>query len=69
MESGADLITDPSVVRDAYLEAVQRYLATLAHGCREFDVDYHLAYLDQSYEGVLTQFLLKRIKRTKGGRK
>ena len=69
METGADLITDPSVVRDAYLDALERYLSTLAHGCREFDVDYQLAYLDQSYEGVLTQFLLKRIKRMKGGKK
>jgi uncharacterized protein (DUF58 family) len=69
MESGADLITDPAVVREAYHEALQDYLASLAHGCREFDVDYRLTYLDQGYEGVLTQFLLQRIKRTKGGRR
>ena len=37
--------------------------------CREFDVDYRLTYLDQGYEGVLTNFLLQRIKRTKGGRR
>lgn len=68
MESGADLITDPAVVRDAYREALNDYLTALKHGCREFDVDYRLTYLDQSYEAVLTSFLLQRIKRKKGGR-
>jgi len=69
METGSDLITDPAVVREAYHEALHDYLTTLAHGCREFDVDYRLTYLDQGYEGTLTQFLLQRIKRTKGGRR
>jgi uncharacterized protein (DUF58 family) len=69
MESGADLITDPAVVREAYHEALQHYLAALTHGCREFDVDYRLTYLDQSPEAMLTSFLLQRIKRTKGGRR
>jgi hypothetical protein len=55
------------VVREAYGEALQDYLTTLAHGCREFDIDYRLTYLDQGYEGVLTNFLLQRIKRKKGG--
>ena len=67
MESGADLITDPAVVREAYGEALNDYLTTLTYGCREFDVDYRLTYLDQGYEGVLTNFLLQRIKRKKGG--
>ncbi len=67
LETGADLITDPAVVRDAYREALTHYLDALGHGCREFDVDYRLAYLDQDYEGVLTNFLLQRIKRKKGG--
>jgi uncharacterized protein (DUF58 family) len=69
METGMDLITDPAVVREAYHEALRDYLTALSHGCREFDVDYRLTYLDQGYEGVLTQFLLQRLKRTKGGRR
>ena len=69
LESGADLITDPAVVREGYREALEEYLAALRHGCREFDVDYRLTYLEQGYEGVLTNFLLQRIKRTKGGRR
>jgi uncharacterized protein (DUF58 family) len=69
METGMDLITDPAVVREAYGDALNDYLETLRHGCREFDVDYRLTYLDQGYEGVLTEFLLQRIKRAKGGRR
>ncbi len=69
LENGMDLITDPAVVRDAYREALNDYLGTLHHGCREFDVDYRVNYLDESYEGSLTSFLLQRIKRTKGGRR
>jgi hypothetical protein len=67
MENGSDLITDPSVVREAYREAVEDYLSTLRHGCAQFRVDYHLTYLDQSFEGVLTQFLLARIRASKKG--
>lgn len=66
METGADLITDPIVVREAYREAVENYLEALKHGCREFDIDYRLTYLDESYEAVLTSFLLQRMKRKKG---
>ncbi|MBP7948239.1 MAG: DUF58 domain-containing protein [Verrucomicrobiales bacterium] len=66
METGMDLITDPAVLREAYCEAVRNHLDALGHGCREFDVDYHLTYLDQSAEGMLTNFLLGRIRRKKG---
>ena len=66
MESGADLITDPTVVRDAYLEAVRDYMDTLGHGCREFGVDYHKTYLHQSFEGVMGDFLLQRLRKKKG---
>jgi uncharacterized protein (DUF58 family) len=67
MESGADLITDPAVVRDAYQEAVRDYLTALRHGCQTFHVDYHLTYLEQSFEGALTQFLLQRLRHSKKG--
>ena len=69
MESGADLITDPTVVREAYREAVNEYLTTLRHGCTQFRIDYRFTYLDQSFEGVLTEFMIQRIRQArKGGR-
>jgi hypothetical protein len=66
LENGSDLITDPTVLREAYREAVQDYLNTIQHGCREFDVDYHFTYTDQSAEGLLTHFMLQRIRHRKG---
>src|SRR6185436_11580779 len=65
LETGADLITDPAVVREGYREALMTYLEALRHGCRQFNVDYHLTYLDQPFEGLLTNFLLKRIRHSK----
>jgi uncharacterized protein (DUF58 family) len=66
LENGAELITDPTVLREAYREAVQDYLTAIQHGCREFDVDYHFTYLDQSPEALLTHFMLQRIRHRKG---
>jgi uncharacterized protein (DUF58 family) len=66
LENGSDLITDPTVLREAYREAVQDYLTAMKHGCREFDVDYHFTYLDQSAEALLTHFMLQRIRHRKG---
>lgn len=67
MENGADLITDPAIVREAYREALDDYLTTLRHGCQQFHVDYHFTYLDQTFEGVLTQFMLQRLRASKKG--
>ena len=69
LETGADLITDPGVVREAYREALMSYLDAIRHGCRQFNVDYHLTYLDQPFEGLLTNFLLKRVRHSKKGRR
>lgn len=66
LETGADLITDPTVLREAYRQGVTEYLETLQHGCRGFDVDYHMTYLDSNPEELLTNFLLQRIRRRKG---
>lgn len=66
LETGADLITDPTVLREAYRQGVNEYLETLQHGCRGFDVDYHMTYLDSNPEELLTNFLLRRIRRRKG---
>lgn len=69
LETGADLITDPGVVREAYRDALLHYMETLRHGCQQFQVDYHLTYLDESFEGLLTNFLLARLRHSKKGRR
>lgn len=66
LETGAEVITDPALVRDAYRESLDHFLSALLHGCREFQVDYRLNYLNDGYEGVLGDFLMERIKRMKG---
>jgi uncharacterized protein (DUF58 family) len=64
MESGFDMVTDPAVVRDGYRAALMEWMEGLKHGCREFNVDYHLCSTD-SYEPVLAEFMLQRIRRKK----
>ncbi|MCX6979106.1 MAG: DUF58 domain-containing protein [Verrucomicrobia bacterium] len=69
LETGADLITDPAIIRDPYLAALQSYLADLQHGCRQFQVDYHFTQINQPFDAVLTQFMLQRLRiAKKGGR-
>lgn len=67
MENGSDLITDPSVMAEAYRTAVREYLEAVGHGCRSCGADYHMTYLDTSFEAVLTQFLLNRLRQRKAG--
>lgn len=64
-ETGMAVITDPSVVREGYQQAVQEHLQQLREGCRQFHVDYHLTHTDESYEGVLANFMLQRLKKKK----
>jgi uncharacterized protein (DUF58 family) len=64
-ESGADLITDPAVMAEAYREAVLDYLKIMGEGCSNLGADYHLTYLDMPVEGVLSNFLLNRIRNSK----
>ncbi len=63
MESAFDMITDPSVIRTGYRQALDQYLEGIQHGCREFNVDYHRVFTDTDYETVLAAFLLKRTRK------
>ena len=60
MESAFSLVTDPSVIRDGYLQEFDRYLHGIEHGSREFGVDYRRVFTDTDYETVLAAFLLER---------
>lgn len=66
LESPYSMVTDPSVVRDGYVSAVQHYLTALKKGSREFGVDYRQAYTDSDYEPLLANFLLERMNKKKG---
>ena len=66
METGSALITDPSVIRSAYLKEFETYLDVLKRGCEEFAVDYRRVFTDADYETVLAEFLLERMRRKSG---
>ena len=60
MESSESLTTEPAMIRDAYLEHFHKWLELIQGCCHEFDTDYHRVSLDQDYEKVLADFLLRR---------
>ena len=66
MESTFDMITDPSMIKSGYQEALDNYLLAMKKGCREFGVDYQRVLTSDSYERVLTSFLLERINKKRG---
>ena len=69
MESTFSMVTDPSVIKSNYLDAVENYLNAMRRGCREFGVDYQRVSTDTDFEKVLTSFLLERINFAKQGKR
>lgn len=63
LEGPTALVTDPNVIRPAYLAALQQYRAQLTRGCGEHGVDYEFVTLDQPYDEVLAEFILERLRR------
>jgi uncharacterized protein (DUF58 family) len=65
MESSFNLVSDPETIQNRYREEVRDYLDRLKRGCDEFKVDYRLVFTDTSYEEVLADFLVNRIRKQK----
>ncbi len=63
MEGTGHILADPAVIKADYQRELDRYLATMEHGCREFGVDYHRVFTDMDYEAAIAAFLLKRMKK------
>lgn len=66
LEEGGATITDPPLVRAAYLQEFERHQERLKRGSQEFSVDYRRVFTDMDYEGVLAEFLLERMRRKAG---
>jgi uncharacterized protein (DUF58 family) len=62
MEGSDNVIAEPALIMPRYRDALEKYLARLRKGCREFKADYRMVLTDQSYEKVLADFLLARMK-------
>jgi uncharacterized protein (DUF58 family) len=60
LESSFNLVTEPGLVRDRYLEQLNSFLESLRAGCHEFKADYRRVVTDQNYEKVLADFLVER---------
>jgi uncharacterized protein (DUF58 family) len=60
LESSYQLITEPALVREQYLEALHGFLERLRAGCHEFNADYRRVVTDESFEKVLADFLVER---------
>lgn len=69
MESSFSLVTDPSVIKSNYLDAVDNYLRAMQRGCREFGVDYQRISTDTPFEKILSSFLLERVNMAKKGQR
>jgi hypothetical protein len=60
LEGSGSVVTEPAMVRDQYLEAVNLYLEALRSGCHEFKADYKLVRTDRPYDKFLADFLVER---------
>src|SRR5580704_4619837 len=60
MEGGTAIFAEPTEIADRYHRALNTYLTELRRVVLESSVDYHRVLLDESYERVLTRFLVGR---------
>ncbi len=60
LEGGSPLLADPALMASNYREVVQKYLKKVSEMVNRSDIDYHRVDLDQPYEELLSQFLLRR---------
>ena len=67
LEGPVSIVTEPVVIRDEYLDALERHRARLRDGCHEFNTDFREIIIDQGYEKVLADFLTERARMHAGG--
>jgi len=60
MEGGPSIFAEPNDIADRYHKAMEGYLDGLRQVVLESAVDFHRVVLDESYEQVLTRFLVGR---------
>jgi uncharacterized protein (DUF58 family) len=60
LESSSSIVTEPAMIRNEYLAALNRFLEQVRAGCSEFKADYKRVQTDQPYEKALADFLVER---------
>jgi len=66
MEDNTAIVAEPTLIADEYREAVKEFLSQIKTTAFDANVAYRLVTTDESYEDVLSEFLLDRI--PKGGK-
>jgi uncharacterized protein (DUF58 family) len=61
LEVQDQLNCNPRALRDGYLEAVNRFVSSLRHGCARDAVDYELIRTSQPMDAALAAFLSRRL--------
>ncbi len=62
METGEQVKAHPSQVREKYLEAVQAFTQELKLRCGQYRIDYVQADINEGFDKVLLQYLIRRSK-------
>ena len=60
METGERLKIDPSYIRAAYLEQIERFIEKYRRGCNESKIDYVLTDTTVPYDFMLSRYIAKR---------
>ena len=60
LESSFNLVTEPAIIRDLYLDEINKHREALRTTCLEFNVDYREVITDQAPEKHLADFLTER---------
>ena len=63
LETDDHLTCNPRALREGYLESLDRFLATVRHGCARHNVDYALIRTSMPLDAALTAFLKHRQRR------
>ena len=61
LELPAHLNCNPRALREGYLEAVEKFVSSLRHGCARDAVDYELIRTSQPMDAALAAFLSRRL--------
>lgn len=67
MEDGSTIVAEPTLIADEYREIVQKFLVDTKKRCHDANADYRLVRTTESFESVLSTFLLDRLPK-KGAR-
>ena len=60
LESPFTLLAEPETIRARYFAELNRFLARLKTGCREFKTEYRQVVTDENFEKIIADFLVQR---------